>query len=69
MVKIGALIGAFFVTFGGFFQIVFYSFVTSGNATLDNFRQAVSIGNSGTNGLGVLSIIGLLIEKRFIRNH
>ncbi len=57
MVKLGALIWAFFVTVWGYIQIVFYSFVTSGNATFDNFLQVVSIGNSCTNGLAVSSNI------------
>jgi len=66
MVKLAVLIGALFVTIWGYIQIVFYSFVTSGDATLDNFLQIVSIGNNYTNGLAVSSNIAFSLGVMFV---
>jgi len=57
MVKIGALIGAICVTFGVIFQIMVYGIVASGDATLTDFRRALSIGDNTVNVLVSISFL------------
>jgi len=57
MVKIGALIGASFVTIGAIFQIVFSIFVVSGIGEWQGFQAAASIVDGGANFQAVFSTI------------
>ena len=57
MVKIGALIGAFFTTIGGFFLIFALASVTTPEFTWENVRDSVSFVSGNTTFLGVFSII------------
>lgn len=56
MVKIGALIGAFFVTIGAFLQIVVFSPVASGERTWREFETAANIAGGSAQDLVVSSI-------------
>ena len=57
MVKIGALIGAFFVTVGGFLQIVVFSSVASGSRTWVQFQAAANIAGGNAQFLVVSAIV------------
>ena len=61
MVKIGALIGAFFTTFGGFFLIFAFASIFDSHfipaITWETIRDAGSFGNDSNSILGILSLI------------
>ncbi len=56
MVKIGALIGAFFTTIGGFFFINALSSILGKNLSWEVIADAVSFTSGSTSVLGVISI-------------
>jgi len=57
MVKIGALIGAFFTTIGGIFLILAMAMVSSSGSSWDGFQDSVSLAGGNAHWLGVLSTI------------
>ena len=57
MVKIGALIGAFFTFIGGFFRIFALASITSDDFTWENVQDAVSFNSGNATFLGVFSTI------------
>ena len=73
MVKIGALIGAFFVSIGAFVQIIFYTVIASRNVTLVVFRDAMGMSYKDANVLLDSSIftfslgLVLVIGSEFIK--
>ena len=56
MVKIGALIGAFFTTIGGFFFINALSSILGKNLSWEVIADAASFTSDTTSPLGVISI-------------
>ena len=57
MVKVGALIGAFFTIIGGFFRVFALASITDNDYTWESVRDAVWFGSGKTTFLGVFSTI------------